>query len=167
MNDLSIEKVYKDNEYKWKELLYTLFYEIKSEILGCKIELDEEEYQENIRTITIPELIKYIHDSIQILILRKIEDTKQRQKEEDEKFYIWKYKDKKNIQVSIDQQKLYENIIQNLESKERRLITELFQCKLMIDALENKMAEYLEIESEFEEMKAKLKYEDGHFLKND
>jgi len=167
MNDLSIEKIYKDNEHNWKELLYTLFYEIKSEILGCKIELDEEEYQENVRTITIPELIKYIHDSIQILILRKIEDSKQRQKEEDEKFYLWKYKDKKNIELSIDQRKLYENIIQNLENKERRLITELFQCKLMIDALENKMAEYVEIENEFEEMKAKFKYEDGRFLKND
>ena len=41
-------------EYKWKELLYELFYEIKSEILGCKIEIEEDEYQENIRTTTIP-----------------------------------------------------------------------------------------------------------------
>ena len=24
-------------EHKWKELLYELFYEIKSELLGCKI----------------------------------------------------------------------------------------------------------------------------------
>ena len=32
-------------EHKWKELLYNLFYEIKSEILGTKIEIEEEEYQ--------------------------------------------------------------------------------------------------------------------------
>ena len=30
----------KKSEYKWKELLYNLFYEIKSEILGTKIEID-------------------------------------------------------------------------------------------------------------------------------
>ena len=41
----------KNSEHKWKELLYNLFYEIKSEILGKKIEIEEEEYQENIRNI--------------------------------------------------------------------------------------------------------------------
>ena len=44
----------KNSEHKWKELLYNLFYEIKSEILGTKIEIEEDEYQENIRNITIP-----------------------------------------------------------------------------------------------------------------
>ena len=76
-----------NSEYKWKELLYNLFYEIKSEILGTKIEIEEEEYQENIRTITIPKLVSYIHDSIQILISNKIEMSKNSQKLEDEKIY--------------------------------------------------------------------------------
>ena len=160
----------KENEYKWKELLYTLFYEIKSEILGCKIEIDEEEYMQNVKTITIENLIKYIHDSIQILIIKKIEDTKQQQKEEDEKFYSWKYNDSKitkNIKISNDLQALYENNIRFLEYKERKLMKKIFQDKLRIDARENKIGEYIEMENEFEEMKAKFKYEDGRFLKND
>ena len=160
----------KENEYKWKELLYTLFYEIKSEILGCKIEIDEEEYMQNVKTITIENLIKYIHDSIQILIIKKIEDTKQQQKEEDEKFYSWKYNDSKitkNIKISNDLQALYENNIRFLEYKERKLMKKIFQDKLRIDAMENKIGEYIEMENEFEEMKAKFKYEDGRFLKND
>ena len=33
--------------------------------------------------------------------------------------------------------------------------------------MENKIEEYMEMEDEFEEMKTKLKYEDGRFLKND
>ena len=170
MNEKSIENKMKEKEYQWKELLYTLFYEIKSEILGCKIEIDEDEYQENVRTITIPNLIKYIHDSIQILIIKKIEDTKQKQKEEDEKFYLWKYNDNKKtkiININNDLKTVYENNIQFLENKERILIKKLFQDKLKNDALENKIGEYIEMENEFEEMKAKYKYEDGRFLKND
>ena len=153
-----------------KELLYTLFYEIKSEILGCKIEIEEEEYEENIKTITIPNLIKYIHDSIQILIIKKIEDTKQQQKEEDERFYTWKYNEnkfKKNINISNDLKASYENNIQYMENKERKLMKKIFQDRLKIDAMENKISEYIDMEYEFEEMKAKLKYEDGRFLKND
>ena len=159
-----------ESEYQWKELLYTLFYEIKSEILGCKIEIEEEEYEENIKTITIPNLIKYIHDSIQILIIKKIEDTKQQQKEEDERFYTWKYNEnkfKKNINISNDLKASYENNIQYMENKERKLMKKIFQERLKIDAMENKISEYIDMEYEFEEMKAKLKYEDGRFLKND
>ena len=33
--------------------------------------------------------------------------------------------------------------------------------------MENKLEEYMEMEDEFEEMKTKLKYEDGRFLNND
>ena len=53
-NNINLDSINKSKEHKWKELLYELFYEIKSEILGCKLEIEEDEYQENIRTITIP-----------------------------------------------------------------------------------------------------------------
>ena len=33
--------------------------------------------------------------------------------------------------------------------------------------MENKISEYMDMEEEFEEMKTKLKYEDGRFLLND
>ena len=155
-------------EYKWKELLYELFYEIKSEILGCKIEIEEDEYQENIRTTTIPKLVSYIHDSIQILIKKKIEDSKNEQKEEDEKYYQILYsKNNTNNPLSLDEKAQYENIIRKLEAKERILSKINFQDKLQKDAMENKIGEYMEMEEEFEEMKTKLKYEDGRFLNND
>ena len=155
-------------EHKWKELLYELFYEIKSEILGCKIEIEEEEYQENIRTIKFPKLIKYIHDSIQILLRKKIEEAKYEQKEIDEKNFQ-EISSEKFLFTPLpqDEKKLYENIILNLEARERKLSKIIFQQKLQKDAMECKIAEYVEMEEEFEEMKAKLKYEEGRFLKND
>ena len=156
-------------EHKWKELLYNLFYEIKSEIINSKIEIEEDEYQENINSTTIPQLVNYIHDSIQILLKKKIEDTKEEQKELDKKFYLntnlisCEDNKEKKFQNFFE----YENIILNLESKQRILTKNYFQQKLQIDAMENKIEEYMEMEDEFEEMKTKLKYEDGRFLNND
>ena len=159
----------KTSEHKTKELLYNLYYEIKSEILGSKIEIDEDEYQENINKISIPKIITYIHDSIQILISSKIELTKTQQKLEDEKFFS---KNNKNLNleqspIPISEKKNYENIIRKLEEKERYLTKIRFQDKLQKEAMENKINEYMDMEDEFEEMKTKLKYEDGRFLNND
>ena len=164
--DDSREKQKKNNkEHKWKELLYELFYEIKSEILGTKIEIDEDEYQDNIKSITITKLVKYIHDSIQILIKKKIEESKLEQKEEDKKNLS---KMNKKILIQNDEEIInYENILKKMENKERYLTKLIFQNKLQKDAMENKISDYMEMEEEFEEMKAKLKYEDGRFLNND
>ena len=150
-------------EHKWKELLYELFYEIKSEILGCKIEIEEEEYQENVRAITIPKLVDYLHDSIQILIKKKMDDAKLEQKKRDKRYYT----NNINTPLGLDEKEQYENIIRKLESKERKLSKAIFQNKLQKDVMENKISEYMEMEDEFEEMKTKLKYEEGRFLKND
>ena len=151
------------NEYKWKDLLYELFYEIKSEILGCKIEIDEEEYQENVRDITIPKLVDYLHESIKILVEKKMDEVKKKQQEYDKKYYLSNVKNALNI----DEQSQYENIIQKLESKERNLIKRIFKKDLQKVSLENKISDYMDMEEEFEEMKMKLKYEEGRFLKND
>ena len=150
-------------EHKWKELLYELFYEIKSEILGCKIEIEEEEYQYNVRAITIPKLVDYLHDSIQILIKKKMDDAKLDQKKRDKRYYT----SNSNSPMELDEREQYENIIRKLESKERKLSKLFFQNKLQKDVMENKISEYMEMEEEFEEMKTKLKYEEGRFLKND
>ena len=165
-NSNEYKKKFKKKEHKWKELLYNLFYEIKSEIINSKIEIEEDEYQENINSTTIPQLVNYIHDSIQILLKKKIEDTKEGQKELDKKFYL-ESNIIKDIKISEDTISKYENIIKNLESKQRYLTKINFQQKLQIDAMENKIEEYMEMEDEFEEMKTKLKYEDGRFLNND
>jgi len=165
-NSLIEEK--KNSEHNWKELLYNLFYEIKSEILGTKIEIDEDEYQENIKKITILKLISYIHDSIQILISTKIELAKNQQKFEDEKKYLEKKNPEYETKLLEPEEKLkYENIIKKLEEKERFLTKLNFANKLQKEAFENKIGLYMEMEDEFEEMKTKLKYEDGRFLNND
>ena len=169
LSEESKEKGKKNNsnkEHMWKELLYELFYEIKSEILGTKIEIEEEEYQENIKTITIPKLVKYIHDSIQILIKKKIDESKKEQKEEDN--LIFNNKDN-NMKIELDNNEMlkYETILKKLECKERYLTKLNFQNKLQKDAMENKISDYMEMEDEFEEMKTKLKYEDGRFFNND
>ena len=156
----------KNSEHKNKELLYNLFYEIKSEILGSKIEIEEDDYQENIKKITIPKLITYIHDSIQILISEKIELSKNQQKLEDEKIFS-KNKNLDHPPISFSENEKYENIIKNLEEKERFLTKIRLQDKLQKEAMENKINEYMDMEDEFEEMKTKLKYEDGRFLNND
>ena len=115
--------------------------------------------------------MNYIHDSIQILLKKKIEDSKEEQKEIDKKYYLEKNskkgenQNKINIEDTIFSE--YESIIKNLESKQRILTKNVFQQKLQIDAMENKIEEYMEMEDEFEEMKTKLKYEDGRFLNND
>ena len=159
----------KNSEHKNKELLYNLFYEIKSEILGSKIEIEEDEYQENIKKTSIPKLITYIHDSIQILISSKIELTKNQQKLEDEKFFSKNKNFSKTEEspIPISEKEKYENILKKLEEKERFLTKIRFQDKLQKEAMENKISEYMDMEDEFEEMKTKLKYEDGRFLNND
>ena len=159
---------YKNSEHQWKELLYNLFYEIKSEILGVKIEIEEDEYQENATKITIPKLINYIHDSIQILISTKIEISKRQQKIEDDNYYT-KLSSPKYAKDQNDHEQIikYENIIRKLEEKERILYKKNFHHTLQKEAMENKIGELMEMENQFEEMKEKLKYEDGRFLNND
>ena len=150
-------------------MLYTLFYEIKSEILGKKIEIEEEQYQENVKNITIPKLIDYIHDSIKILLKKIIDDTANNQRQIDEKNFVNLYQNKNiNKEVSSTQEKeLYENLLKKLENKERILVKKELQYLLQKEALENKIIEFIKMEDEFEEMKIKFKYEDGRFLKND
>ena len=67
-NNLDSSNNFELKEIKIKEKLYTLFYELTSEIKGTKIEIDEEEYEENIRTTTVFQIIEYIYQTIQILL---------------------------------------------------------------------------------------------------
>ena len=137
------------NEYKVKEKLYTLFYELTSEIKGTKIEIDEDEYEENIRTTSPFQIIEYIYQTLQILLK--------------------KYK-KENIKKIVPKENeinQYELILRKYENDNRYLLKQQFQQKLIRESLEYKLEEYMEMEEEFEEMKSKFKYEDGKFLEND
>lgn len=137
-------------EHQWKELLYNLFYEIKSEIVGKKIEIDEDEYQQNVTKVTIPKLINYIHDSIQILITTKIEISKKQQKDEDDKYYMkFGSSGQAGIQNIEEETIKYENIIRKLEEKERILYRSNFYQCLQKEAMINKIGELMEIEDQF------------------
>ena len=137
------------NEYKVKEKLYTLFYELTSEIKGTKIEIDEDDYEENIRTTNVFQIIEYIYQTLQIL--------------------LDKYKNDNNLKFKPNDNEInqYEKILRKYENDKRKLIKRQFQQKLHRESLEYKLEEYMEMEEEFEEMKTKLKYEDGKFLEND
>ena len=152
-----IDSTISNSDYHNKEMLYTLFYELTSEIKGCKIEIDEDEYQENIRTVNFTQLVNYIRDSIQILLRKKSDIIK----EKEEKL------SKVKIQIKKGDLAQYENILQRYEQNERKLIKKQFQHRLQREAMENRLSELMEIEEEYEEMKTKLKYEDGKFLNND
>ena len=60
-----------------------------------------------------------------VLIIKKTEDSKKKQREEDDEFYMNKFNGKNNknkiINIPQDQKLCYENIIKNLESRERQL----------------------------------------------
>ena len=119
---------YELKELKIKEKLYTLFYELTSEIKDKKIEIDEEEYEENIRTTSVFQIIEYIYQAIQILL--------KKYKKENIKTFI-----PNNIEIN-----QYEQILRKYENKERKLLKKQFQYKIYRDTLEYKIEEYMEME---------------------
>ena len=145
-----------------KEDLYSLFYEIISEIKNCKIEIEEDDFRKNIQTISSKQLIDYLHDSIKILLKKKFEEGKEEQKKEETQLKLMK-----KIPIETNEINQLEYTLKKLEQKERNLIKLVFKYKLQKDAMKNKIEDLLDIEDEYEEMKEKLKYEDGRFLEND
>ena len=61
---------------KDKEMLYMLFYDLTSEIKGKKISIEKEDFEENLRLTSFTQIIKYIEDSIKILIKKKVDEYK-------------------------------------------------------------------------------------------
>jgi hypothetical protein len=67
-----------------------------------------------------------------------------------------------------------DDIVKQLESHSKKLesdikyyIKKVFTYQIQKDSLENKVKAYMEIEEEYEELKEKVKYENGKFLNND
>ena len=143
--------------YIYKEQLYNLFYELKSEIQGCKIEIDEDEYEENVKSTSFQTIFKYVRDTIQILLQTKNKIiTQQAAKLQSP-----------SSSFPNDNYRQLEALLRNAEFKQRKLLKRIFMYKLQREALENRMNDYAEMEVEYEEMKMKYKYEDGRFLNND
>lgn len=137
---------------KAKECLYNLYYEILEEIKGRAISIDNEGYDELVASIKIPKLIRYIKEAIQILLEKKIEEYKSA------------VKPKSSIGNEL---KDYEVLLRKYEEGIKQKHRKLFRYRYKIESLEVKIKAYMEMEDEFEDMKEKLKYEDGKFLDND
>ena len=144
-------------DFNEKDVLYAFFYELIGKIKGCKVDIDEIEYQKNIETIPTITLINYIKDTIQILLKKEIDKNEK----------IFEYKNKNNLSLDEITIKQYENIIRKLEEKVRYLTSVILKNKLQKNSLESQLDELFDIEREYEEMKIKFKYENGTFLNND
>lgn len=142
-----------NEEFKCKEQLYALFYELTSEVKGKDIELEEDEYIKNICRIKLPQLINYIRDTIQILIKQQANHIK--------------IKHQTSTASTLIDLEVYESILRHQEEQERRLIRRYFDQSTRREIIENRLADSLEIEKEFRVMKEKVKYEEGRFLSNE
>jgi hypothetical protein len=136
-------------DYIAKDNLYSLYYELTSEIKGQKIELDEEEYEDNLRATPLNQIVNYVRESVMIL-LKKFSKNKPKLATPNE--------------TDINQ---YEKLLRKFEERQRNFIKQNFMHKLQREIFEAKIEEYMDMEDEFEEMKTKYKYEDGKFLDND
>lgn len=167
-----------------KESLYKIFFKIKSQIQTDTIQMSPSEYETFINTASISQLTDYIFQSINILIDKKINDylSKQKTQSSPEKSSFNKTAFnfsnlKKNFNLSRNNSTNnteifsithnYEQLLKYLENSNRQLYRQYFKLQLSNNNLENKMYEYLSMEEEFEEMKAKYKYDNGKFLNND
>jgi hypothetical protein len=73
-----------------------------------------------------------------------------------------------NININKDSEiAQFQSQIRKLEYDIRYLIQKEFQDKIKRDSLEMKINAYMEMESEFEDLKEKVKYEGGKFLNNE
>ncbi len=144
-----------NNEYENRIKVYELYIEIKEEIIGKKIEIESNNYEELIIRTEIPTIINYIKESIPILIKRKLEEEKK------------KIKNEKKINFKENDFFIYENQIKKLENDLRNYIKQILIYKIQKDSFEKTLRNYMEMEIEFEELKEKLKYDEEEFLNND
>jgi chromosome segregation ATPase len=137
-----------------KTQMYELYTDFKTFLVSREKEKQNNDFQQEITSTTEPEtMIKYLKNCIQILI-----DEKKNNKE------------KNDTMTSSDNNyiiKQLESYTKKLESDIKYYIKKVFTYKIQKDSLENKVKAYMEIEEEYEELKEKVKYENGKFLNND
>lgn len=138
-----------------KEQLYILYLEIKGEIMKKNIEIDKDQFDDYVSNSKINTLVNYIKELIYILINYKFPNIEKPQIDQSS----FSDKDKYIQQL--------ESHIKKLEFDLRHYLQREFQNKIQKDALEMKLRAYMEIENDYEELKEKVKYEEGKFLNNE
>ena len=141
------------SELELKEQLYIFYLEIKGEITKKNIEVDKEQLEDILTSTKSTTILNYIRELVYMLI-----NTKSLKEEENQKNF------KINKDVELAQ---LENHIKKLEFDIRYYMQKEFQHKIKRDTLEMKLNAYMEMETEFEELKEKVKYEGGKFLNNE
>ena len=137
-----------------KTKMYELYTDIKTFLVSSEKEKQNNEFQQEITSTTEPQtMIKYLKNCIQILI-----DEKKNNKEKN---------DSMTTSDNDDIVKQLKSYTKKLESDIKYYIKKVFTYKIQKDSLENKVKAYMEIEEEYEELKEKVKYENGKFLNND
>ena len=137
-----------------KEQLYIFFLELKRELTKKNIEIDKEQLEDIITSTKSTTILNYIRELVYMLINLKFP------KEEEET--------SKNKKINKDEELAQlESQIRKLEFDIRYFLEREFQHKIKRDTLEMKLNAYMEMESEFEELKDKVKYEGGKFLNNE
>ena len=145
------QSLHLNSESDTKEQLYLLYLEIKSEITKKNIEMEQDQFDDLVKTTKLSTLVNYIKELIYTLINLKCPKT-----------ITIPFNENKEVAIS-----QLENHIKKLEYDIKYYIQREFQHKIQRDALEMKLNAYMEMENEFEELKEKVKYEGGKFLNND
>ena len=145
-------------EYQNRIKIYDFYLEIKEEIIGKKVEIESNDYEELIYRTEISTILNYIKQSIPILINKKIEEYEKKNSKSKEIIKL------NNINNDFY---LYENQLRKLENEIRFYIKQNLIYKIQKDSFERTLRNYMEMEIEFEELKDKLKYDGGEFLQND
>ena len=137
-----------------KGQLYIFFLELKRELTKKNIEIDKEQLEDIITSTKSTTILNYIRELVYMLINLKFP------KEEEDT--------SKNKKINKDEELAQlESQIRKLEFDIRYFLEREFQHKIKRDTLEMKLNAYMEMESEFEELKDKVKYEGGKFLNNE
>ena len=146
------------SQLEFKEQLYVFYLEIKGEITKMNIEIEKEQLQEIANSTNPSTILNYIRELFYMLINIKLPP----EKEKDE---LNSSRNKKRNKLNEISQ--LESHIRKLEYDIRLFLQKEFQNKIKRDTLEMKLNAYIEMETEFEELKEKVKYEGGKFLNNE
>ena len=132
-----------------KTQIYELYSDIKASLVQSEKEkLSKENNNKEITsTSELSILIKHLKSYIKFLIQNKKNNV-----------------ENKNNNIFYKQ---LESYIIRLENEIKFLMKKQFQNKIQTNSLEMKIRAYIQIEEEYEELKEKVKYEDGKFLDND
>ena len=142
------------SQLELKEQLYIFFLELKGELTKKNIEIDKEQLEDILDSTKSITILNYIRELVYMLMRQKFPNS-------EDKITINK---KINKDAELAQ---LENHIKKLEYDIRYYLQMEFQHKIKRDTLEMKLNAYMEMETEFEELKEKVKYEGGKFLNNE